>query len=103
MSEIEVSLIDQSGKNIRVRLPDDRPIGQLAAAIRRKLNMPETDERGRLQVVLHHKVSGRDLQSERTLAQENVQDGDTLRLRMEAVAGTTVPTQLATIVGLKPA
>jgi hypothetical protein len=87
MPEIEVNLIDQSGKNIRVRLPDDRPIGQLAAAIRRKLNMPETDERGRLQVVLHHKVSGRDLQPERTLAQESVQNGETLRLRMEAVAG----------------
>ena len=96
MPEIEANLIDQSGKNIRVRLPDDRPIGQLAAAIRRKLDIPEADERGRLQVILHHKVSGRDLQPERTLAQENVRNGETLRLRMEAVAGgRTSPALLA--------
>jgi hypothetical protein len=87
MAQIEVQLIDQSGKDIRIALPDDRPISQLTAAIRKKLNLPETDERGRLDVVLHHKVSGRDLQPERTLAQESVNSGDVLRMRLETIAG----------------
>jgi hypothetical protein len=84
---MDVNLVDQAGRTIRVRLPDDRPIGELSSAIRRKLNLPDGDERGRLLLVLHHKVSGRDLPPERTLGQEGVGEGDVLRLRMEAVAG----------------
>jgi hypothetical protein len=84
---MEVNLVDQAGRNIRVRLPDDVPVGQLSSAIRRQLNLPDNDERGRLQLVLHHKVSGRDLPPERSLGEEKVGEGDVLRLRMEAVAG----------------
>jgi uncharacterized ubiquitin-like protein YukD len=84
---MEVNVVDQAGKNYRVRLPDDVPVGQLSSALRRQLNLPDTDERGRLQVVLHHKVTGKDLPPEKSLADERVGEGDVLKLRMEAVAG----------------
>jgi len=84
---MEVNLVDQAGRSIRVRLPDDVPVGELSSAIRRRLNLPDNDERGRLQLVLHHKASGRELNPDRSLGQEKVGDGDVLRLRMEAVAG----------------
>jgi len=87
MPQMEVNLVDQAGRTMRVRLLDEVPVGELASAICRKLNYPEMDERGRLQLVFHHKASGRDLPPTRSLRQENVAEGDVLRLRMEAVAG----------------
>ena len=87
MAEMKVKLVDQAGKEIEIALPDDRKISALTAAISRKLNLPATDDRGRLQMVLNHKVSGRDLNPDRTLSEEKVQDGDILRFRLDAIAG----------------
>jgi len=87
MPLMELNLVDQAGRNIRVRLPDDVPVGELSSAIRRQLNLPDNDERGKLQLVLHHKIRGVDLPADRSLNQEKVGDGDVIRLRMEAVAG----------------
>ena len=88
MSQLELNLVDQAGKSVRVKLPGDRPISELTASIRRVLGLPETDERGRLQLVLHHKVSGRDLPPDATLEEQSVNHGDVIRLRMEAIAGS---------------
>ncbi len=87
MSKIELNLVDQAGRSLRVRLPQDQPISELEPHLRRALKLPENDSRGRLQLVLHHKVSGRDLPPERSLAEESVKRGDVIRLRMEAIAG----------------
>lgn len=87
MSQIELNLVDQAGRTVRAKVPEDRPISQLEPHLRRALRLPENDARGRLQLVLHHKVSGRDLPPERTLSEERVASGDVIRLRMEAIAG----------------
>ncbi len=85
MAQIEVKLIDQSGKEVRLALPDDRPIDQLVSAILNKLQIPDPDPETRY--ILRHKVTGNELDPEKTLAEENVQNGDIVCLRMEAVAG----------------
>ena len=89
MAQLEVTVIDQSGKDIKVALPDDRPISQVAEALARKMNYPEA--RGGQELRLTHKSSGNELNSERTLSQEGVRNGDVLRLRLEAIPGCDVP------------
>ena len=88
MPQMEVSLIDQAGRTIKVRLPDDLPVGQLSSAITKRLDLPDTDKSGSPQrMVLHHKASGNDLHPDRTLNEQGVQDGAVIRIRMEAIAG----------------
>ncbi len=85
MAELKVKLVDQAGKVIEVALPDDKKISKVATAICEKLKIPYQPPAQ--QAVLTHKVSGRDLNPDRTFAEEKVQDGDILSFRVEATAG----------------
>ena len=87
MARMRLVIIDHSNKQIKVDLPDDVQIGRITTQLKKQLGWPESDDRGQLRVVLHHKASGRDLDSERTFGEEGVNSDDVIRARLEAVAG----------------
>ena len=88
MAMINVTLEDMAGKKFRAQLPDDTPVSRLLPPLITRLNLSPTDSMGRrLSYRLVHRESGEQLRDSDTLARAGVQDGHTLRLLADLVAG----------------
>lgn len=88
MAWVNVNLEDMAGKRFRAQLPDDAPVSSLLRQLLTKLNLSLTDSSGhRLSYRLFHIESGIQLRDSDTLVQCQVQDGHTLRLIADLVAG----------------
>lgn len=91
MARINVVIIDATGnKEQEAVLPDDAPVKKIMEALLPKMKMPLTGPDGDpLSYKFHHKVSGKQLTENQTLAEAGVKDGDVLRLYPEITAGIT--------------
>lgn len=89
MARINVVIIDATGnKEQEAVLPDDAPVKKIMEALLPKMKMPLTGPDGDpLSYKFHHKVSGKQLTENQTLADAGVKDGDVLRLYPEITAG----------------
>jgi len=93
MPFINIEVWDASGnKRNTVEVPDDIPINRILVVLIERLNYPRYDATGGqlLSYKLHHQSSRKQLLDEMTLKQSGVNDGDTLRLIPEIIAGGNV-------------
>ena len=87
MASMQLTLLCLDGREIKVELPSDKPVRAIIDALKRKLNLPETQGTDHVKYILHDKLRGRDLLDSETLQSAGVQENSTFRLRFEAVAG----------------
>lgn len=89
MAKINVTIIDATGnKEQLATLPDDAAISRIMEVLLPKMKMPVTGPDGQpISYKFHHKVSGKQLKDDQTLAGAGVKDGDVLRLHPEITAG----------------
>lgn len=88
MAMVNVTLEDMAGKKFHAQLPNDTPVSRLLPPLITRLNLSATDSMGRrVSYRLAHRESGEQLRDSDTLAQAGVEDGHTLRLLADLVAG----------------
>ena len=89
MGEITIEVWDATGnKRQSVEVPSDAPVNRVIAVLVDRMNLPRHSPDGQLMSYkFHHKASGRQLLDTATLSNEEVQDGDVLRLQPEITAG----------------
>lgn len=93
---IDVTVVDSIGSIKRgAGLSNNVLVDKLTDALVRKMGLPLTGPHGRINYMLHHKESGRQLDNNETLAEAGVQSGDTLRIRSEETAGGTIQVEEA--------
>jgi hypothetical protein len=69
-------------------LPADAEVGRVIAVLIERMNLPRISPDGQqMSYKFHHRASGRQLMSDQTLAEANVQNGDVLRIQPEITAG----------------
>lgn len=89
MGKINVIIVDTTGsKEQDATLPDDVPVSKIIDKLVEVLYLPAVNTAGApISYKFLHKVSGRHLLENLTLAQCDVKDGDMLRLIPEITAG----------------
>jgi hypothetical protein len=89
MGMINIEVLDSTGnKQQLVEVPDDVAVENIIAALIDQLHLPVNSPDGALMSYkFHHKVSGRQLFDEETLAEGNVREGDIVRIIPEITAG----------------
>ena len=89
MSDITVVVTDATGaRSNEVEVPDDAPVGRILAKLVEVLDLPLIAPDGQpMSYKFHHAQSSRQLRDDRTLADADVNAGDTLRLVPEITAG----------------
>ena len=89
MAKVSVIIVDATGnKEQRAGLPDDVKTGIIMVKLIEKKKLPSVGPDGNpISYKFIHKVSGRQLLEEQTLAEAGVRDGDVLRLQPEITAG----------------
>lgn len=81
--KVTVTVSDQAGnKTVTAELPTGAAMSRLIPALVTKMQLPSNVQYG-----IQHKQSGKQLQSNDTLASADVKDGDTLRLLPNVTAG----------------
>lgn len=89
MGRVNVIIMDTTGnKEQKVGLPDDVKAGIIMVKLIEKIKLPSVGPDGNpISYKFIHKVSGRQLLEDKTLAEGGVKDGDVLRLQPEITAG----------------
>lgn len=89
MGKINVIIVDTTGsKEQDATLPDDVPVSKIVDKLVEVLYLPAINTAGApISYKFLHKVTGRHLLDNLTLAQCDVKDGDMLRLIPEITAG----------------
>ncbi len=89
MSTLDIYVSDVGGaQRNEVSVPGDAPAVKIIAELVDKLNLPLTGPDGQpMSYKFHHNESGRQIKDDATLDSAGVQDGHTLRLVPEIVAG----------------
>jgi uncharacterized ubiquitin-like protein YukD len=90
MGDIEIEVWDATGnKRVMVQAPDDVPVERIVLVMVEKLNLPRHSPDGQIMSYkLHHRRLGVQLLEEKTLAEQQVANGDALRIQPEITAGS---------------
>jgi hypothetical protein len=89
MSDLDITISDVSGANRKeVTVPDDAASLRIIAALVDQMNLPvNSPDNTPMSYKFHHVETGRQIRDEMTLLEAGVNDGDTLKLVPEIVAG----------------
>jgi hypothetical protein len=89
MADLRLEVWDATGnKRIQVEVPDDVTVDRILVVLAEKLHLPRHSPDGQLMSYkFHHRRLGTQLLDDRTLAAQEVQDGDVLRIQPEITAG----------------
>jgi hypothetical protein len=89
MAKLNVIIVDATGnKEQRVGLPDDVRVGVILVKLIEKIKLPSVGPDGNpISYKFIHKVTGKQLLEQQTLAEAGVKDGEVLRLQPEITAG----------------
>ncbi|HEX8456642.1 MAG TPA: EsaB/YukD family protein [Pyrinomonadaceae bacterium] len=76
-------------KRVMVEVPEDVPVERVLVVIVEKLLLPKYSPQGEfMSYKFHHRRLGVQLFDEQTLSQQQVADGDVLRIQPEITAGS---------------
>jgi len=86
---IEIEVWDATGnKRVEVEVPADVPVERILTVLAQKLHLPKHSPDGQLMSYkFHHRRLGMQLLDEKTLAEQQVERGDVLRIQPEITAG----------------
>ena len=86
---IEIEVWDATGnKRVEVEVPADVPVERILMVLADKLHLPKHSPDGQLMSYkFHHRRLGMQLLDEKTLAEQQVERGDVLRIQPEITAG----------------
>ncbi len=89
MPELRIEVWDATGsKRVEVEVPDDVTVDRILAVLAEKLHLPRHSPDGQLMSYkFHHRRLGMQLLDDRTLAAQDVKEGDVLRVQPEITAG----------------
>jgi WXG100 protein secretion system (Wss), protein YukD len=89
VGEINLEVWDATGnKRLNVRLPDDVVVERILMVLADKLHLPRHAPDGQLMSYkFHHRRLGTQLLDDQTLAQQQVQSDDVVRIQPEITAG----------------
>ena len=75
-------------KRLAVQVPDDVPVERILMVLADRLRLPRHSPDGQLMSYkFHHRRLGRQLLDDRALAEQDVVDGDVVRIQPEITAG----------------
>ncbi len=89
MDKLNLEVWDVTGnKRVKVEVPADVPVERVIVVLIEKLLLPKHSPRGEfMSYKFHHRRLGVQLLDDQTLAQQQVIDGDVLRIQPEITAG----------------
>jgi hypothetical protein len=89
MGDVNLEVWDATGnKRIQVQVPDDVPVERILMVLADRLHLPRHAPDGQLMSYkFHHRRLGTQLEDERTLQEQQVIEGDVVRLQPEITAG----------------
>jgi len=89
MSDLNIEVWDATGnKRIQVEVPADVSVDRILTVLAEKLHLPKHSPDGQLMSYkFHHRREGVQLLDDKTLAEQQVQAGDVLRIQPEITAG----------------
>lgn len=90
--DLELEVWDATGnKRVDVEVPSDVAVNRVLMVLAQKLHLPRHSPDGQLMSYkFHHRRLGRQLLDDKTLAEQDVIDGDVLRIQPEITAGSEV-------------
>jgi hypothetical protein len=93
MADLQIEVWDATGnKHVQVEVPDHVTVDRVLMVLADKLHLPRHSPDGQLMSYkFHHRRLGRQLLDDKTLAEQDVQMGDTLRIQPEITAGSDPP------------
>ncbi len=93
MSEISLEVWDATGnKRLDVAVPDDVAVERILLVLADRLHLPKHAPDGQLMSYkFHHRRLGVQLLDEQTLAAQQVEAGDIVRIQPEITAGGDLP------------
>jgi hypothetical protein len=89
VADINLEVWDATGnKRLKVQVPDDVSVERILLVLADKLHLPKYAPDGQLMSYkFHHRRLGVQLLDDRTLAQQQVTEGDVVRIQPEITAG----------------
>jgi uncharacterized ubiquitin-like protein YukD len=89
VADIHLEVWDATGnKKLKVQVPDDVTVDRILLVLADKLSLPKYAPDGQLMSYkFHHRRLGVQLLDDRTLSQQQVTDGDVVRIQPEITAG----------------
>jgi hypothetical protein len=89
MGEINLEVWDATGnKRVQAQVPSDVAVERILVVLAEKLHLPRYAPDGQLMSYkFHHRRLGMQLRDDQTLAEQNVTDGDVVRIQPEITAG----------------
>jgi hypothetical protein len=89
VADINLEVWDATGnKRLKVQVPDDVAVERILLVLADKLHLPKYAPDGQLMSYkFHHRRLGVQLLDDRTLAQQQVAEGDVVRIQPEITAG----------------
>ena len=88
MAQVSVTIVNPGvSANRSAQLPDDVPASDIVRALVKRMKLPLQHQGEPVSYRLHHKQTGRILAAQQSLRDAGVQDGHTLRLQAELIAG----------------
>ncbi len=89
MGTLNLEVWDATGsRRINVEVPDDVSVDRILLVLADKLHLPKHSPDGQLMSYkFHHRRLGRQLLDDRTLQDQEVVEGDVLRIQPEITAG----------------
>lgn len=87
---LRLEIWDVTGnKRVMVEVPDDVPVERVIVVLVERLLLPKYSPQGEfMSYKFHHRRLGVQLFDDQTLAQQQVTDGDVLRIQPEITAGS---------------
>jgi hypothetical protein len=88
---LTIEVWDVTGnKRVMVEVPDDVPVERVLVVLVEKLLLPKYSPQGDfMSYKFHHRRLGVQLFDEQTLSQQQIVDGDVLRIQPEITAGSS--------------
>jgi hypothetical protein len=89
MADINLEVWDATGnKRLTVQVPDDVVVERILMVLADKLHLPKHSPDGQLMSYkFHHRRLGVQLRDDQSLSQQQVQEGDIVRIQPEITAG----------------
>lgn len=89
MNNLKLEVWDVTGnKRVMIEVPDDIPVERVLVVLIDKLRLPKHSPTGEfMSYKFHHRRLGVQLLDEQTLVEQQVVDGDVLRIQPEITAG----------------
>ena len=92
MGDLEIEIWDATGnKRVQAQVPDDVPIERVLVVLVERLHLPRHSVDGQLiSYKLHNRRLGVQLLNEKSLAEQDVHNGDVIRIQPEITAGRSM-------------